>query len=303
MLFFAQQCLNGLHIGAIYALLAFGYALINGVLHRTNLAHGAIFGFTGQLFILIAVFGWRVLWLTLPATLALALFAALLYAALIAAMLSRSVFERLAARSANTIVAATLGVSLVLMELGRIAADTHDFWLPPLLSSPIVFAGDARYRVTLTVMQAVNGLASALAVAVAARAMARTAFGRRWQAVSDDLAAAAMCGVDIALVFRQTVVAGGLLAGLSGILAALYFGNIGFGAGMVFGLKILFVTAVGGYRAPARAAFGGLLFGIAESLWAGYFPIEWRDAWILAFLVALLILRPRADAEAARGGR
>ena len=134
MLYFLQQLANGLHMGAIYALLAFGYALTNGVLHRTNLAHGALFGFAGQIMILVAVFGWQVLWLTLPATLVFGAVAALVYARAgrldpVAQRASR----RFACESPNTIVAATLGVSLVLMELGRIAADTRDFWLPPLL--------------------------------------------------------------------------------------------------------------------------------------------------------------------------
>ncbi len=71
MLYFFQQVLNGLHSGALYALLAFGYALTNGVLHRTNLAYGALFAFSGQTMILAAVFGCQVLWLTLPATVAL----------------------------------------------------------------------------------------------------------------------------------------------------------------------------------------------------------------------------------------
>ena len=73
-------------------------------------------------------------------------------------------------------------------------------------------------------------------------------------------------------------------------MAALYYGNISFGSGMVYGLKVLFVTAAGSYRDPSRAALGAACFGIAESLWSGYFPIEWRDAWMFAFLVALLVL-------------
>ncbi len=121
MLYFLQQVLNGLHIGALYALLAFGYALTNGVLHRTNLAHGALFAFAGQIAILVAVFGWQVLWLTLPATRRLRRRGAVAYARCWpAGLLARSVFAPLrAASSPNTIVAATLGVSLVLMELGR----------------------------------------------------------------------------------------------------------------------------------------------------------------------------------------
>ena len=53
---------------------------------------------------------------------------------------------------------------------------------------------------------------------------------------------------------------------------------------------ILFVTAVGGYLSPPRAALGAAAFGMAESLWAGYFPVEWRDAWMYLFLVAMLVL-------------
>ncbi len=99
-------------------------------------------------------------------------------------------------------------------------------------------------------------------------------------------------------MFRQAVVYGGLAATFAGILAALYYGNISFGAGLVFGLKILFVTAVGGYLSPPRAAIGGALFGIAESLWSGYFPIEWRDGWMLGFLVLLLVLRTERELPA-----
>ena len=73
-------------------------------------------------------------------------------------------------------------------------------------------------------------------------------------------------------------------------MAALNYGNISFGSGMVYGLKVLFVTAAGSYRDPSRAAAGAAGFGIAESLWSGYFPIEWRDAWMFAFLAALLVL-------------
>jgi branched-chain amino acid transport system permease protein len=108
--------------------------------------------------------------------------------------------------------------------------------------------------------------------------------------VSDDPHAAQLCGVDTRAVSHAAVLGGGLTAALAGVLAALYYGNISFGTGLTYGLKILFVTAVGGYLSPVRAAWGGLAFGLAESLWAGYFPAEWRDAWMFLFLVAMLVL-------------
>ncbi|PDQ20375.1 branched-chain amino acid ABC transporter permease [Mesorhizobium sanjuanii] len=290
MLYFFQQVLNGLHSGALYALLAFGYVLTNGILHRTNLAYGALFAFCGQTMILTAAFGYQVLWLTLFAAVALGIVAAFLYAALISHILSRSVFEPLADRTPNAIVVTTLGILLLLSEASRIAADTHDLWLPPMLAQPIVFAQNASFKATLTLIQLLDCAVVAAAIAIATFAFARSSFGRRWRAVSDDPRAAAMCGVDVRAVFRQAVLAGGFCAALAGIMAGLYYGNISFGSGLVYGLKILFVTAVGGYLSPPRAALGAAAFGMAESLWAGYFPVEWRDAWMYLFLVAMLVL-------------
>jgi branched-chain amino acid transport system permease protein len=292
MLYFLQQVLNGFHASALYALLAFGYVLTYGVLRRTNLAYGALFAFSGQTTILVAVYGWYVLWLTLPATVALGIVAAFAYAALISSFLSRLVFAPLAGSAPNTIVAATLGVSLVLMELARIAAESRDFWLPPMLATPVVFASTGNFHVTLTVIQLLNCLVSILVIAALTVLLARSAFGRQWRAVSDDPAAARMCGVDVSSIFHRSVVGGGLLAALAGVLAALYFGNISFGTGLFFGLKILFVTAVGGYYSPPRAAMGAAAFGMAETLWSGYFPLEWREPSVFIALVALLVLQP-----------
>lgn len=291
MLYFVQQFLNGVHSGALYALLAFGYALTNGVVRRTNLAYGAIFAFAGQTMILVAVWGWYVLWLVLPVTVALGIVAGLAYAALAGSVLSRAVLLPLAHRSPNAVVAATLGAALVLMELARIAAETRDWWLPPLLATPVTFLAANGFRVTLTVIQLVNCAVVLAAILAMSRALSRSAFGRRWRAVSDDPHAARLCGVDVEQVFHRTVVAGALIAGLAGLMAGLYFGNISFGTGLIYGLKILFVTAAGGYHAPARAAGGAAVFGIAELLWTGYFPVEWRDAAVFLALVALLVLQ------------
>jgi len=303
MLYFIQQLLNGFHSGALYALLAFGYVLTNGVLKRTNLAYGPLFAFAGQVLILAAVFGWNVLWLTLPATVALGIAVAFLYATLTAGVLARGVFIPLAIASPNAIVVATLGIALVLGELGRIAADTRDFWLPPMLNQPVVFLSADGFVVTLTVIQLVNCALALAAILIAGAALSRSRLGRFWRAVSDDPAAAALCGVDVRGVFYAAVVGGALFAALAGSMAALYYGNVSFGSGMVYGLKVLFVTAAGSYRDPSRAAAGAACFGIAESLWSGYFPVEWKDAWMFAFLAALLVLTRTAREEAAPPAR
>lgn len=298
MLYFLQQTLLGIHAGAIYALLAFGYVLVNGLLRRTNLAHGAAFAFCGHAMILATLFGWNALWLTWPAAIGFGSLIGLAYATIIGMVLSRHIFEPLRAAAPNTIVTATLGVAIVLMEASRIAAGTRDYWLPPLLASPVTFASGEGFAVTMTLNQIAGCLVIFATLATSSLFLARSNFGRNWQAVADDPFAAALCGVDPPHIFRLASIFAALLAAISGILAATYYGNISFGTGLVYGLKVLFVTAAGSYTSPLRASLGAFAFGIGETIWTGYFPSEWRDAWMLAFLAATLILRHSAINDA-----
>lgn len=292
MLYLFQQLLNGLHSGALYALLAFGYALTNGVLHRTNIAYGSQFAFAGQTMIFSSVFAYQILWLTLPASIVFGIVLAFLYAWLLGHLLSRHFFGPLAGGSPNAIIVVTLGISMVLTETTRIATDTRDFWLPPMLADPIVFASEPGFRATLTLIQLIDCAIVIGTIAAASFLLSRTSLGRYWRGVCDDPRASAMCGINVPRVFHWSVVAGGLAAALAGVMAAFYFGNMDLGTGMIFGLKILFITAVGGYDTPPRAALGAAAFGMTEALYSGYFPIEWRDVAMFALLVALLVFRP-----------
>ncbi len=119
--YFAQQIVNGIHLGALYALLAFGYAIAHAVLRRASFVHGALFAFSGQVAIIFTGLGWHALWLVYPAALGLGVAAALTYTALAARMIAGTVLEPMRRAAPNTTIAASLGVMLVLMESVRIA--------------------------------------------------------------------------------------------------------------------------------------------------------------------------------------
>lgn len=291
MLYFLQQVLNGLHSAAIYALLAFGYVLINGVLHRTNLSHGALFAFGGHVMIMASLFAYQVLWLVWPLALTLGAFTALASASVIAFWISKRVFGPLFTASPNAIVVVTLALAIVLGEAARISVNTRDIWLPPLLSQPVTLTSDGRFAVTLTLNQMAQCLAAIVLLIFSSVLLFRSSAGRHWRAVSDDPGAAALFGISPGRMLVASVTAGTAFAVVAGIFAALHYGNISFGTGMVYGLKVLIVTAAGSYASPPLAALGAAAFGIGESVWSGYFPVEWRDGWMLAFLVALLVLR------------
>ncbi len=290
MAYFLQQIANAVPVAALYAALAFGYSIAFAVTRRADIGYGALFAFAAQMFILFSGFGWDRLWLVLPAALGFGAVVALIYGVGAGLVIGRYVMRPLAFSSDNTVVVAALGVVLVLMETARLASDTRSLWLPPFLNTPVVFWGDAAFPVTLTVLQLVNTLAMAAIVALGHAFLTRSAWGRRWRAVSEDRQAAELCGVDAAGVYLAAYAGAALIASLTGILAVSYYGNMDFGAGLVFGVKVLFIAAIGGAGAPLLSALGGAAMGFAETLWSAYGDFLWRDLVIFSALVLLLVI-------------
>ena len=296
--YFVQIILNGAHNGALYALLAYGYILTYQVTKRVNFAHGAVFAFTGQNLILFTAFGWNTLFLIFPLALGLgALVSALLSLATLW-LLARTVFPPAVESAPNTMIALSLGVALSLGELARIGADTRDFWLRQFFAAPVEIIPGLGAR--LTQIQLLNLAVIAAALAALEYFLRRSMTGRFIRAIADDALAAQMLGVKKSAVFTIAVTAGGSCAILAGILAACYFGNLGFGAGLVFGLKVVFISAAGGFSVPAMAAAGAFAFGLAESLWDGYFPTIYRDAALYLFLTLALAMRTETTLENVR---
>jgi branched-chain amino acid transport system permease protein len=294
MFYLAQILVNGLHNGMLYAVLAYGYVLIYMVTKRPNLAHGAIFAFAGQLVVQASLYAYHMLWLALPVALAFGAVAAVLMTLLVLTFLTRDVYMPLAQRSPNTMIAATLGVSIVLMEVARLSVDTRDLWLPPLLSDRIAIA-PGRNAPALTALQWINIAVMGSAIGAAQALLGKTQWGRNVRAISQDVLAAALQGVATQRTIFSAIMVGSLLAVLAGILAVLYFGNMSFGSGIIYGLKVLFIAAAGGFASPLAAALGAFAFGVSESLWDGYLPIAWREVAFTCGLAFLLCIQGRKD--------
>lgn len=290
MAYFLQQIANAVPVAALYGVLAFGYSIAFAVTRRADIAYGALFAFAAQLFVLFAGYGWNQLWLVLPAALGFGALGALVYSLGAAVLVGRHVMRPLAFSSDNTVVVAALGVVLVLMETARLASDARSLWLPPLLATPVVFWSDAAFPVALTVLQLANTLAMLAMIALGAVFLARSRWGRRWRAVSQDRRAAELCGIDSASLYLSAYALAALFASLTGMLAVSYYGNMDFGAGLVFGVKVLFIAALGGAGNPLRSALGGAAIGLTETLWSAYGPFLWRDVVVIAALVLLLII-------------
>lgn len=293
MAYLLQQLANAVPLAALYATLAFGYAIAFGVTRRADLTYGALFAFSGQIYVLFVDVGYNRLWLVMPAALALGAAAALAYTLGAGLFLGRSVVARLVKASPNAVMVAALGAMIVLMETARLASETRSLWLPPFLSTPVVFWTDGGFIVTLTVLQLVNTALMLAMIGLGALILKRSRYGRIWRAVTDDPLAAELCSTNSARVFLLSYCTAALVACLCGILATSYYGNMDFGSGLMFGLKVLMIAAVGGYAEPMRSAAGAALLGLAETLWAAYGPLVWRDFVVFSLLVVVLVISRR----------
>ncbi len=293
MAYFLQQIANALPIASLYAALAFGYAVAFAVTRRADITYGAIFAFSGHIYLLFAHLGWDRLWLVLPASLALGAAAGLIGGVGAGVAIGQFVMRPLSAVSPNAMIVASLGLVMVLMEGARLASNTRELWLPPFLDDGIVFWQGAGFTVALTLLQLINTALMLVMVLAGHLVLSRSRFGRRWRAVSDDPLAAELSGVSAARIFVSAYALAAFYASVCGVLATSYYGTMDFGAGLLFGLKVVLIAAAGGHSQPLKAAAGAAAVGLAETLWGGYGPIFWRDLAVISGLVLLLVLSRR----------
>jgi branched-chain amino acid transport system permease protein len=290
----AQQLVNAIAISAVYALLAIAYSLIYGIIGRINLAFGEIamlgaYGAIGAIAVLIA------LGLGDPlGGIAVALLLAALFSALWSAVVGRTIIAPLHARHrlGQPILVATVGLALALQELMHLLEGVRERWIPPLFNAPIALARAGAFLVTVTPIQIAVVLVTLATAGAMLWTFTRTRFGLSWRAYADDPFTAALLGVDGPALLSATFVLAGLCAGLAGAVVGIYYGNVGAGMGTMLGLKALIAALLGGIGSVTGAFLGGLVVGIAETAWSGYFDITLRDLVIYSLLIVLFLARP-----------
>ncbi|MDR7027040.1 branched-chain amino acid ABC transporter permease [Rhizobium rosettiformans] len=293
MAYLLQQLLNALPMASLYACLAFGYSLAFGVTKRPDITFGALVAFAGQICLLFTDFGWNGLYLVLPAALGLGLAAGFAYALLAGYWNARTVMLPLHKRSPNAVIVASLGVVLLLSEGARNALDTRSLWLPPLGQHFVTILRTEDTALGLTRLQMLHSALMLAVVAGGALLLTFSRAGRLWQAVCQDPLAARLVGINADKVFVLSLTAAASVAAAGGLSATVLYGTMDFGAGLMLGLKVVLIAAVGGYSRPLHSALGAAAIAFAEQLWGAYGPMIWRDAVIISALIWLLVVSRR----------
>jgi branched-chain amino acid transport system permease protein len=280
----AQQIVNAISLGGVYALFALGFTLIFGVLNVVNLAHGAIF-MLGAYAALQAV-----LRLQVP------LLAAVFFAALIAGVagwfLDRAIFAPLRVRRAPHLapMIATIGLAIVLTSVIEGTFGPQNLRFPiEVLPARTLRAGSV--QITDLELRIIF-LAFAL-MAVLLWALNKTRAGCALRGLAESPKAAALLGIDVEGLFRATSVIAAVLGGVAGVLIALYSNAVFPQMGQSVLHKGIAVVILGGMGDIRGALAAGFFLGFAEVFSVAYIGSTMRDAVAFGCLFAILLLRPQ----------
>ena len=144
----------------------------------------------------------------------------------------------------------------------------------------------------MTPVQVVILVTAAVAMVLLQLLLTRTAIGKAIRATADNLAVAAIVGIDTDRVIGAVFALGSALAALAAALLALE-ANLHPTVGVLMGIKAFAAVVLGGIGSVPGALVGGFAIGIAENLGVWYLPTVWKDAVAYAVLAAVLVVRPQ----------
>ena len=281
---FLQQLLNGLSLGAIYALIALGYTMVYGVLRFINFAHSDVF--------MVGAFIGYYLGRHLPVGTIwgglLVLAGAMVGCALLGMLIERLVYRPLRSAPTLNVLITAIGVSLLLEYSGQLVFGAAPRTFPAIFPSTIFHLGELSLSSNQLV---VIGVTLILLFALRFIVMS-TKIGTAMHAVSLNPKAASLVGINIDFVISFTFALGSAMAAAGGILYALNYPSIDPLMGVLPGLKAFVAAILGGIGNIPGAALGGLVLGIVETYVGGSEWSTYKDAIAFAILIIILLFRP-----------
>ena len=280
-----QQCINGLALGAIYALIALGYTMVYGVLRFINFAHSDVF--------MVGAFAGYYLARFVPGASVpggiLVLLGAMALCALLGVLIEKFAYRPLRGRSTLTVLITAIGVSLLLQNVGQRVFGANPKSFPALF--PLRYY-QLDNGLVISSAQIMVFVVTLLLLFALRHIVLHTRIGTAMRALSFNPTAASLVGVNNDRVISFTFALGSALAAAGGILYASNYPSIDPLMGTLPGLKAFVAAVLGGIGNIAGAAVGGIVLGLVETAVVALGGSTYRDAVAFGVLILILLLRP-----------
>ena len=277
---FAQQLVNGVQIGSVYALVAIGYTMVYGIAKMINFAHGDIIMVGSYVALLFFQSSGLPVWGVIAATAAVS--------AVLGVTIERLAYKPLRGGSRMSALITTIGVSLMLQNGFLLIFGSS----PKPFPNHFTGEGFALGGVTVSRLTAITLVVTVVLMVLLTLFVNRTRVGKAMRAVSEDQGAAQLMGINIDTSISITFAIGSALAAVAAVLYSSTYPLINPYMGSMLGLRAFIAAVIGGIGVIPGAMIGGFIIGIAEALIKRYISSAMADAIVFALLIIVLLVKP-----------
>lgn len=277
---FMQLLVSGLATGAIYALIAVGFTLVWQTSQTINFAQGE-FVMLPAFFVLAAMNAGAPFWLAAAISVALSI-------AILGVLFKLVVVDPMLKYGVLPLVISTIALSLLLKESAK------EFYSSQAQPFPaLVPAIDVHVLGAVVSTQSLAVLAIAVVTVVALNLLLnRTRLGRQMQATAQNATLARVLGIPVERMVLYTFLINAVLVAIASMLISpIYLAK--FNNGETLGMAAFIAAIIGGFNQVRGAILGGILLGVLDNLSAAYVSSQYRGAFPLVILIAVILLRPQ----------
>ena len=287
-----QQLVNGLSLGAIYALIAIGYTMVYGIIGMINFAHGEIYMIGAYVGLVTLTALGTLHGYPLGIVLGVALIVSVLVTGIYGWTVERVAYRPLRGGPRLVPLISAIGMSIFLQNYVQVGQGARDVSVPLLVSGAFEFSMGGAFLVTIPYARLMIVGVTLLLMIALTLFIAHSRTGRACRACSQDMHMANLLGIDTDRIISFTFVLGAMLAAVGGVLIALTIGKLNPYIGFIAGIKAFTAAVLGGIGSVPGAMLGGMLLGIAETFAAGYLPSQYKDIVSFGLLIAILLYKP-----------
>lgn len=277
-----QNLITGLLMGSIYGMVSVGLSLLFGVMKIVNFAHGAV--------MMVGMYLTYIFSKTINIDPYLTVILVIPFLFGLGYLLGRIVepiLIREKTTASHTALLLTMGISLIIVNGMQIIFGPEYYQVESALRGDTVKMGNMIFNSA----KFIAGIASLAVYAVVVLILFKTDLGKALRAVSQDMDAAKLMGIDERQICRIGFGLSSSISGIAGVLLSAFY-YISPTVGDVFQLKAFIIVILGGLGSIPGSLIGGIIVGVVESVGASVFNTSYAQMIIFLVFLIVLILKP-----------
>ena len=279
---FLQYLINGVSIGAVYAIIALGYTMVYGIAKMLNFAHGDVIMVGAYMSYSVTSY------LGLPTAVGIAV--AVLVCTLLGMLIEGLAYKPLRGVPSLAVLITAIGVSYFLQNAAQLiwGSAPKNFKSIVTMSPLVLFDG----QLTITGEVIYTIAASVIIMVVLTLFINKSRMGKAMRAVSEDRDAAQLMGINVNQTISTTFAIGSALAAIAGVLLCSTVPTLMPTTGSMPGIRAFTAAVFGGIGSIPGAMLGGILLGIIETFSKAYISTQFSDAIVFLVLIVILLVKP-----------